>query len=332
MLVDAVFLVVGLAVLVWAADQFVLGSSRLARIVDLPPVVVGAVVMGFGTSAPEMIVSAIAAAGGDRELGVGNIVGSNVANLSLVLGTAAFVTTMAIPKVVFRREGPLSLVAALLFALLVIDGSIERWEGIVLVVALVAVVVHLIRSGLDDADADEDPGDLRLDSEVGRAVIGLIGTVAGAQLVVWGATDLADELGVSGGFIGFSLVALGTSLPELVTTVACARRSETELIVGNLFGSNIFNALAVGGAMGLVGPGLIEDETLTGVALALMLAVALFAFVTGFFGQRIGRVDGSILLAAYVAIMIVLGTAAGDGDDSGAAAPPVTPTPSTMME
>jgi len=315
MLVDAVLLLVGLAVLVWAADQFVLGSARLATILDLPPVVVGAVVMGFGTSAPEMIVSAIAASGGDQALGVGNIVGSNVANLTLVLGTAAFVTTMAIPKVVFRREGPLSLAAAALFAYFVVDGSIDRWEGVVLLVALVAVVIYLITSGMHDADADDDPGDLKLSVEALRALIGLVGTIAAAQMVVVGATDLADEFGVSGGFIGFSLVALGTSLPELVTVVACARRAETELIVGNLFGSNIFNALAVGGAMGVIGPGMIDDDSLTGLGLAVMLAVAVIAFITGFIGKKVGRIDGAILLALYVAAMVLLAASATDADD-----------------
>lgn len=325
MLLDVPLLVIGLTLLVWSADQFVLGSARLARIVDLPPVVIGAVVMGFGTSAPEMIVSGIAAAGGDRALGVGNIVGSNVANLSLVLGTAAFVTTMAIPKIVFRREGPLSIGSAVLFALFVVDGRIERWEGIVLAACLVGVVALLISSGHHDADADDEPGELRLAAESGRAFGGLVGTVAGAQFVVWAATDIAEGLGVSGGFIGFSLVALGTSLPELVTVVACARRSETELIVGNLFGSNIFNALAVGGVVGIIGPGAIDDATLTGVGLVLMLAVALYAYVSGFIGYRIGRFDGAVLLSAYVAIMIVLGAGASDDDEDDDSSAPLAP-------
>ncbi|MEM1332549.1 MAG: calcium/sodium antiporter [Actinomycetota bacterium] len=314
MLLDTVLLVVGLALLVWSADQFVLGSSRLARLLHLPPVVIGAVVMGFGTSAPEMIVSAIAASGGDRALGVGNIVGSNVANLTLVLGTAAFVAVMAIPKVVFRREGPLSIAAAALFAVFVVDGSIERWEGAVLVVALVVVVTYLIRSGRGEEEDEDDTEETSLGRESGRAVIGLVGTVVGAQLAVNGATGLADGFGVSGGFIGFSLVALGTSLPELVTTVACARRSETDLIVGNLFGSNIFNALAVGGVMGVVGPGVIEDDSLTGVGIVSMLVIAVGAFGLCAIGLRVGRPAGSILLAAYVGTMVLLATSATDDD------------------
>ena len=315
MIVDLISLVAGLALLVYAADNFVLGSARLASLLDMSPVVIGAVVMGFGTSAPEMLVSAIAAGGGDRDLGVGNIVGSNVANLTLVLGTAAFVTRMTISATTLKREIPLAILTAGLFAGLVLDGELGRWEGALLAVGLVVVVGHLIRAGSLEDGEDDDDEPLELRREIPRAVGGLVGTVAGAQLVVWGATGVADAWGVSGGFIGFSLVALGTSLPELVTCVACARRGETQLIVGNLFGSNIFNSLAVGGAMGLVGPGEIGDGLLTGVGLILMMAVALIAFGLASMGRFVGRNDGVILLSLYVACMAVLGIGAEDDDD-----------------
>ncbi|MEM7288358.1 MAG: calcium/sodium antiporter [Actinomycetota bacterium] len=323
MILDLIFLVVGLGLLVYAADNFVLGSARLATLLDMSPVVIGAVVMGFGTSAPEMLVSAIAAAGGDRDLGVGNIVGSNVANLTLVLGTAAFVTRMTISRTTVRREIPLAIAASVVFALFVLDGALSRAEGAVLAALLVAVVGYLVRQGLAD-DVVDDDGDepLELRKEILRAAAGLVGTVIGAQLVVTGATGVADAWGVSGGFIGFSLVALGTSLPELVTCVACARRSETELIVGNLFGSNIFNSLAVGGAMGLVGPGDIGDDLLTGVGLALMLGVAMVAFGLAAKGLFVDRRDGILLLGLYVACMAVLGVGAEDDDDETRAGPP----------
>lgn len=308
MLLDIAFLVAGLVALVWSADQFVLGSSRLGVLFALPPVVIGAVVMGFGTSAPELLVSSLAAAGGDRDLGVGNIVGSNVANLTLVLGTAAFVTRMPIQRAVLRREAPLSIGAALVFAGFVVDGRIARWEGAVLVGLLIGVILLLIKSGrsepLDEIIGGEHEP-MSKGRETGRTLVGLVGTVLGAQLVVWGATDIAEELGVTGGFIGFSLVALGTSLPELVTTVAAARRGETALIVGNLFGSNIFNALAVGGFMGLIGPGLIGDDTLTTVGIAVMLGVAALSFVLALSGS-IDRPRGVVLLACYVGAMVLL--------------------------
>ncbi|MEM8748366.1 MAG: calcium/sodium antiporter [Actinomycetota bacterium] len=318
MAIDFPLLVVGLALLVWSADQFVLGASRLATLVSLPPIVIGAVVMGFGTSAPEMLVSALAAAGGDRDLGVGNIIGSNVANLSLVLGTAGIVATMSIPKSVITREGPLAIASSLLLSAFILDGSIARWQGAVLVVVLVVVIVYLIKSGQADvADVIDttDPAEMSSPREIGRTVVGLVGTVGGAQLVVWSATDIAEEFGVSGGLIGFTLVALGTSLPELVTTVASARRGETDLIVGNLFGSNIFNALAVGGALGLVGPGSIDDPSLTDWGIAIMMIVTLGAFAMAIVGRNLNRIEGIVLVAAYVGATALLASLAADPDE-----------------
>jgi cation:H+ antiporter len=318
-LIDIVLLVVGLVVLVWSADQFVLGSSRLATLFKLPPIVIGAVVMGFGTSAPELLVSTLAAVGGDRDLGVGNIIGSNVANLSLVLGVAALVTAMPMQGKVLRREGPLCIAATLVFGAVVIDGEIARWEGAVLVGLLVGVLIYLIRSGrqetLEDVLGDVEVEAITTGREVGRTLIGLVGTVLGAQLVVWGAVDIADSLGVTGGFIGFSLVALGTSLPELVTTVASARRKETELIIGNLFGSNIFNGLAVGGFMGLFGPGAIGDDSLTGFGLIAVVVITVLAFGMGVVGRKVGRVAAAVLLTLYVGVMVVLGFSDGSDDD-----------------
>lgn len=315
MFVDLLAVALGLALLVYAADHFVLGAARLGTIVRLPPVVIGAVVMGFGTSAPELVVSGIAAGRGDLDLGVGNVVGSNVANLSLVLATAALLTRLTIDSAVLKREAPLSVLATAGFSLVVMDGRIERWEGIVLAASLVMVVVYLLASGAGE-ELDELAEDTTPHREVARVLLGLVGTVIAAQAVVTGAADLADRWGVSGGFIGFSLVALGTSLPELVTTVAGARRHETELIIGNLLGSNVFNSLAVGGGIGLVGPGLVGDDTLTSMGLALMMLVAVVSFALALQGRFIGRWDGMVLLALYVASMITLGVGTDDDDDA----------------
>lgn len=318
MIVNLLALAVGLVILVFAADHFVLGASRVAAALDIPRVVVGAVVIGFGTSLPEMVVSIFAAAGGDRDLGVGNIVGSNVANLGLVLGVAALITRMSIKASTLRREIPLSLAGTALFAVFYVDGRVERWEGAILVVALGAAVVFLIRAGLAEHE-EEDGGDVDKKMESLRTLGGMIGTVVGAQLVVIGATGTAEEWGVTGGFIGFSVVAFGTSLPELVTTFVSARRGETELIIGNLFGSNLFNALAVGGGMGLVGPGLIGDDRLTSLGIAIMLVVCVSAFVLGSIGRFVGHREGIALISMYVIAMIVLGTGASDDDDTASA-------------
>ena len=316
MIINHLALIAGLAILVFAADHFVLGASRVAGELNMPTVVIGAVVIGFGTSLPEMVVSIVAAGGGDRDLGVGNIIGSNVANLGLVLGVAAMIATMSISKTTLRREIPMSLAATGLFAAFYVDGEVQRWEGIVMLVALIAAVLFLIRSGMTEA-LEETDGDVLLLTEVGRTVGGLIGVVIGAQLVVSGATGLADQWGLTGGFVGFSMVALGTSLPELVTTFACARRGETGLIIGNLFGSNLFNSLAVGGGMGLVGPGLIGDDLLTSWGIGAMLAVSLIAFALCARNRLIRRVDGVVLVALYLGSMVLLGLGASDDDETG---------------
>ncbi|MEM7342413.1 MAG: calcium/sodium antiporter [Actinomycetota bacterium] len=310
-MVAIVLLIIGLAVLVTAADQFVDGSVRLAKRYSVPTVVVGALVIGFGTSAPEMLVSALAAASGDRDLGVGNVVGSNVANLSLVLATAGLVAKMTIEPSVLRREAPLSVGAAALFGFFVWDGRIERWEGLVLGIGMLCAVALLISHGAaDEFDADEEHLE-RPTMDFVRVLGGLIGTVAAAQIVVFSAIELADLMGVSGGFIGFSLVALGTSLPELVTTLASARRGETGLIAGNLLGSNVFNSLAVGGSIGLVGPGAIGDDTLSTLGVGVMMTVVLLAFALILHRQGVSRWNGVVLLVVYAAAMVILAGDAG---------------------
>ena len=310
----AAALLVGLALLVWAGDHFVAGASRLATALRMRPAVIGAVVLGFGTSAPEMVVSSLAAIDGNPALGVGNIVGSNVANLSLGLGVAALLMPIPFSRSALRRDVPWSVATAGVFALLVLDGALSRLEGGLLALLMAATLVWLVRSSHDGAAlAEADTSPVAQDAgrpmpNLLRALAGLLGVLVGAQLAVEGATALAERWGLSGGFIGFSIVALGTSLPEVATVVAAARKGHTELIVGNLFGSNVFNSLAVGGAMGLVGAGAIDDPSLTGLGIAAMMAVVVLAYLGALMGRRAGRIEGVALLAVYIATMILLGT------------------------
>ncbi len=311
MILSLVAIVAGLALLSKAADQFVMGAARLAIAMRLSAVVVGAVVIGFGTSAPEMLVSGIAAIGGQADIGIGNIVGSNVANLTLVLAIAAMVTPIFVASSVIGREAPLSVGSVVVFAVLVQDG-VSALEGAVLFVLLIVVLVVLIRSSrqggeeLLESEVDEfldGEHSHPVDREAARTVLGLLGTMLGAHLLVTGAVDVADEFGLSGGFVGLTLVAIGTSLPELVTSVVAARKGETDLIVGNLLGSNVFNSLAVGAIVGFFGPGTVEDPTLTGLATYLMVGSALLATAFMWQGGRVGRVKGAILLVAYLGAM-----------------------------
>ncbi len=306
----------GILLLARAADEFVEGAVNVAGALRISPVVIGAVIIGFGTSAPELLVSGIAAYNGDVDLGVGNVVGSNVANLTLVLGAAALIVPLFVTRSVLAREAPLSLAAVLLFAYFTIDG-LAGWEGAVLLATLVVVLTWIILGGrLETADVLSLDGDRSTTSELTRTFGGLVGTVAGAQLLVWGATAIADELGVSGGLVGFTLVAVGTSLPELVTAVVAARKGETQLILGNLLGSNMFNSLAVGGVIAVIGSGPIGDRGLATFGVIGMASVAFIAWAFMVTRRRVHRIEAVVLLTAWLGSVVLM---AGDSTEPAAA-------------
>lgn len=309
----------GLLLLVLAPDRFVAGSAGLADRWGISRVVIGAVVIGFGTSAPELLVSGIAAINGNPEIGIGNIVGSNMANLGLIVAVAALVGRIAVPTGLLRRELPLMVAATVLFAAVVQNG-LSRWEGVVLAVGLVAALTTIIRSARPPATpaeselADEVAEHLSAETAAtpGRLVLGtlagLLGTLAGAQLLVTGAVDIADRLDLSGGFVGMTIVALGTSLPELVTAIAAARAGEDQLILGNVLGSNLFNSLAVGAVVALAGSGASAGSGVSTTAVVLMLALT--ALATGAMIRRhhVTRPEAATLLATYLAFVPLLAT------------------------
>ncbi len=315
--------VVGLVLLTKAADQFVLGAARLAVSLRVSAVVIGAVVVGFGTSAPELVVSVLAAAQDSVDIAVGNIVGSNAANLTLILGIAACIVPLTVTRGTLRREATLSTAAVALFAVLV-QGGLAVWEGLVLLAAMAAALGWILASAQRERnpDAADDVSELvggddatggehvfRTRPEVLRSVVGLVGTVAGAQAMAYGATGVADEIGLAEGFVGLTLVAVGTSLPELVTAVAAARRGEGDLIVGNLLGSNLFNSLFVGGAVAVAGPPGLDDPDLVTRSTIVMVVVAVvaFAFMAG--GRRVYRSERIALLVGYAAPIPLLALA-----------------------
>jgi len=300
-------LVVGLVLLVKGADRFVDGAADIAVARRWSPILVGAVVIGFGTSAPELLVSSVAAAQGDLGLGVGNVIGSNVANLTLVLGVASMIAVLSVEREVLTREGPLATAAVALFAVFILDGELTRAEGLVLLVGLVVALWLIIRGGIggDTGELGEPSG--RAMKVVALATgLGLVMTLIGAQGVVWSATKIADELDLTEGFVGFTLVALGTSLPELGTTVAACRKGQTGLVVGNLLGSNIFNSLAVGAAIALINPSSIGDDLLTGRGAAIMLGAVVFAYLVAATRRRVSRIEGVFLFAIYVAAIVAI--------------------------
>lgn len=312
---------VGLLLLAYAADQLVIGSSALASRLGVPPVVIGVLVMGFGTSAPELLVSGLAAADGAMDIGIGNVLGSNIANVTLVLGAGALVAPIAVQTQVIRREAPLALAACAVFAV-VVQGGLTRLDGALLLVALVTALLLLLRwATRQDVGAthfDEHVAEILVEhrGETARSSLrlslqaagGLLGTLAGAQILVWGARGLAREANLSEGFVGLTIVAIGTSLPELMTALQAARRGESDLLVGNLLGSNVFNALAVGGLVGMVGRAGPVDPALTGIGVWLMLATSVLAML--FMGRRfaVARWEGLVLLAAFAISLPLVAT------------------------
>lgn len=314
MLVSVTVAVVGLVLLVFAGDQLVSGSARVAEGLGVAPVVIGVVLIGFGTSAPELLVSGIAAGRGDYGLATGNLVGSNVLNLTLVLGVAGLMAPVAIRSAVLRREAPMAVVAVAAFGAALLYG-LDRPSGAVLAALLVVSLVLLFRPGRartpEGVAAPADPvGGLSrrsLTLQAVRAALGLAGTLAGAALVVDGAVDVATRLDVPQVFIGFSVVALGTSLPELVAAAQAQRHGQVDLLVGNLFGSNLFNSLAGGATVGLVGGTPTGDPGIHVFAVVVMLASALLAWLLLVRGSGLVRAEAVVLLAGYaVAIPLLL--------------------------
>ena len=311
----ALAVVVGLALLSWAPDRFVGGAAAVAHRWRVSPVLIGALVLGLGTSAPEMLVGALAAAQGDAAVGVGNVIGSNIANLALILGVAGLVGSIGVAEGTLRTEVPIVVVATIGFALAV-QGGISTVEGAALALGLVAALGLTIwrasRHEPADADIAAEVEELLETEARGRTslavdlVVGLGGIIAGAQALVWGAVEIADALELSGGFVGMTLVAVGTSIPELVTSVSAARAGEDDLVLGNVLGSNLFNCLAVGAVIGLAGGGSLDDTTLTTAGVALMLTVTAIAAVVMAIGRRVTKREAGLLLVIYIAVMPLL--------------------------
>ncbi|MAG37247.1 MAG: sodium:calcium antiporter [Dehalococcoidia bacterium] len=318
MLVDVLLVVIGVALLTGGGQLFVTGSARLAQALGISPVVVGVVVIGFGTSAPEMVASVLAAVQGRAGVAFGNLVGSNISNIGLVLGVAALVAPAVVTVTIVRREALISTAAALLFIGLALNGGLSTLEGIVLIVAFSGAMGWLLwrawhERGDRAAMADEveglvgpDPGARAKLLEGGRALLGLALVLVGAELTVRGAVAIALAAGVDEGFVGLTVVGIGTSLPELVTGIIAAARRETDLVVGNVLGSNVFNLLLIGGTVGLVTSAPIPAAVVNpGLPVLASGSLGLLVFLRAGFVLR--RWEAAILLAGYAGYIVLLG-------------------------
>ncbi|WP_018860729.1 MULTISPECIES: calcium/sodium antiporter [unclassified Thioalkalivibrio] len=313
----------GLVLLTWSADRFVFGASAFARSVGVSALLVGLTIVAFGTSAPEIVVSVLATLQGNPGLAVGNAIGSNIANIGLVLAMAALVAPLVIGHGLVRRELPILMVVSLAVLFLLLDGELGRLEGGLLISGLLLVtawVIHIARraQALDPADAPEEVRGMveaiPAATSTGRALawlgLGLALLIASSQLVVWGAVGIAEQLGISDLVIGLTIVAIGTSLPELATSLVAAFRREAGLAIGNVIGSNLFNLLAVLAVPALIAPLAIEPEVLVrDYPVMLGMTVALFVFALAR-GSQLRRWQGGLLLAVFAGYLVHLGMTA----------------------
>ncbi|WP_299814074.1 calcium/sodium antiporter [uncultured Jannaschia sp.] len=295
----------GLVILIFAGDALVKGAVNLALRLGIPALVVSLTVVAFGTSAPELLVSVQAMLGGAPGLALGNVVGSNTANVLLVLGIPALIAAMRTGGCDVRRDYLLMMAATVLFIALCLTGTLRWWHGVILLSALAITLVVTFRSsrGEDVQVEGVEPGlpGTRLAIYLG---LGLVGLPLGANLLVSGATEIARTFGVSETVIGLTLVAVGTSLPELATTVMAAIRRHADVALGNVIGSNLFNLLAIMGIAVLFGPVPINGTFLT-VDLPVMLGASLLLVPVVFFGRDITRIGGAALTTLYAAYLLV---------------------------
>ena len=302
MMIDLIYLLAGLILLYFGGESLITGSLRIAHRFKISPFVIGATVMGFGTSSPELAVSALASFRGEAEVAVGNVIGSNIANVGLVLGLTALIVPLTIHPKRLKSEAPPLLIASFLILFLAWDFSLSRWEGMLLVSGLLIYLWRTLKHD-DGADFDiEEEISLFAGKGIGYQIVltlaGLALLVLGAEWMVHGAVNIARVMGISEWFIGISIVALGTSLPEIVSSLMSARRGHGEMALGNIFGSNIFNIFMVLGASASLHPLNIEEAIhpdlliTTGVTCLLLLLISR--------KHQLNKLDGIILLLCYV--------------------------------
>ena len=320
MLLAIVAVIVGLAVLVWSADKFVDGAVGVAEFCGMSTLLIGMVVVGFGTSAPELTVSVISASQGNPELALGNAYGSNIANIALILGATALISPILMQRSVLRGDLPILLAVSVLSIILVWDGSVARWNGILLLIVFTAAMAYSIRRELKKAKLEKseslsgnadtaEPKKVSLGKSIFWLVLGLVLLVVSSRALVWGAVEIARTLGVSDLLIGLTIVAIGTSLPELASSIAAARKGENDLALGNIIGSNLFNTLAVVGLAAIVSPMDAIEKAVAYRDMPLMIALTVALIVLGFRRKgdgRLNRIAGAILLAVYVGYLALL--------------------------
>lgn len=307
-------ILIGLAILVWSADVFIDGATTLAKKFQVPSFLIGVLILGIGTSAPEMVVSVLAAIEGSPELALGNAYGSNIINIALVLGATVLISPIIIRKAIVKRDLPILLVITAIAAWQLRDGALSLADGFILLVLLIVVlgmqIVLSLREGYHEHEGEvvaegieSDQIEQSVARGLGALFIGMVMLVISSRAIVWGAVELATFWGLSELIIGLTIVAVGTSLPELVSSLSAARKGEHDMALGNIIGSNIFNTLGVVGLAALIAPIAVNPVILSrdvlamGLITLLLVALCVFAFMTK---RPFGRAAGSTLVLFFV--------------------------------
>jgi len=320
MLLAYLAVLAGFAFLVWGADRFVIGASATARNLGIPPLIIGLTIVGFATSAPEMLVSGMAAWGGNTSMGIGNAVGSNITNIALVLGITALVKPMTVHSGVLQREFPILFLATLFMLTLMLDGELSRLDGILMMGGLILIIYWIVMVALQTRKKDpmsmefeaEIPSEMSNLKAMGLLLLGIIVLLISSRVLVWGAVEIAVSFGISDLIIGLTIIAIGTSLPELAASVMSALKGEHDIAIGNVIGSNMFNVLGVMGLPAIISGYQAEGELFSrDLPMMLGLTIALFVLAYGFRGAgRLNRYEGSILLSSYAIYMLLLANVA----------------------
>ena len=316
MFVAVICLVIGFILLVKGADFFVDGASSIAKQLHIPAVVIGLTIVAFGTSAPELAVSVSAAMKGSNDIAIGNVVGSNLFNLLIVVGVSAFIYPLHVQKSMIKKDYPISIIAAVLLGVLAMDTlfgktsmELSRVDGVVLLIGFAIFMYLAIREGLKGrAEHKENGEEIEIKYSLGKSIIvciiGLAGIIIGGNMVVDGAKEIARAFGLSEAFIGLTIVAFGTSLPELVTSIVAARKGESDISLGNVVGSNIFNIFFILGVSGTILPMAVANTYLYDIAILIVVSIVFFIPICK--KQRVSKVMGGTMVATYAAYMAYL--------------------------
>lgn len=316
MFLEILAIILGLVALIWSADKFVDGAAAIASHYHVPPLVIGMVIIGFGTSAPELVVSASSALEGNPGIALGNAYGSNIANIGLILGFTALLSPIAVHSQVLRKELPILMFVTLVLTWGVWNLDVTRFDAIIMLLVFSCVMGWTIHQGLkgtpdglgSEMEQELDIQAMPLKSAIIWLSLGTIVLAASSKSLVWGASGVASALGVSDLIIGLTVVAIGTSAPELASSLAALRKNQHDLVLGNVIGSNLFNTLAVVGLAGVIQPMSAPPEVISRDTLVLIgMTLLLFIFCYGFKKPgKIGRVKGGILLSIFIAYTLWL--------------------------